>query len=182
MIVGDGPYRAELEQLLEGLPVTFTGFLERMELSRAYASADVKLFPSTTDTWGNAPAEGQASGLPVIVSSIGGPAELMLDGVTGFQVSGHDTEELLEVMKRLLQPEIRTALGMNARAFAEERRVDEPFTAILDADAYRRHQRDEKLRGEKVRDEKVRDELAASGRALASLYFVTGSSELESVA
>ncbi len=138
IVVGDGPYRAEFERLLDGLPVTFTGFLERTDLCRAYASADVKLFPSTTDTWGNAPVEAQASGLPVIVSSIGGPAELMEDGVTGIQIGGHDVDELRHAMESLMNGGLRMRLGSQAREFAEARRIDEPFTAIFDSDKYRR--------------------------------------------
>jgi glycosyltransferase involved in cell wall biosynthesis len=143
IIVGDGPYREEIEKRIGGAPVTFTGFLEREELCCAIASADVKVFPSTTDTWGNAPLEAQASGIPVIVSAIGGPAELMVDGVTGLQVSGHDTGELRDAMATLMAPELRLRLGRQARAFAEARRVDEPFKAIFDAEAYRRRLREE---------------------------------------
>jgi glycosyltransferase involved in cell wall biosynthesis len=138
VIVGDGPYRRTLEQLLAGLPVTFTGFLDGEDLPRAIASADVKLFPSTTDTWGNAPLEAQSSGLPVVVSDVGGPCELMEDGVTGFQVAGRDADALYQAMVALMDPEVRTRMGKNARAFVEQNRVDEPFTAILDSDAYRR--------------------------------------------
>lgn len=138
IIVGDGPYRADLERLLDGVPATFTGFLDREDLCRAYASADVKLFPSTTDTWGNAPLEAQASGLPVIVSSVGGPAELMVEDVTGLQVGGRDVDELTHAMRRLMDDELRTRLGQNARAFADARRIDEPFTAIFDSEGYRR--------------------------------------------
>jgi glycosyltransferase involved in cell wall biosynthesis len=138
IVVGDGPYRAELERLVSGLPVTFTGFLEKTELCRAYASADVKLFPSTTDTWGNAPLEAQASGIPVVVSTVGGPAELILEGVTGLKVGGRDLDELRDAMVRLMDAGLRTRLGRQARAYTEARRVDEPFTAIFDADAYRR--------------------------------------------
>src|SRR5262249_30034461 len=71
IFVGEGPYRRELERQLAGEPATFTGVLQGDELSHAIASADVKLFPSTTDTWGNAPLEAQASGLPVVVSDVG---------------------------------------------------------------------------------------------------------------
>jgi glycosyltransferase involved in cell wall biosynthesis len=137
-IVGDGPYREDLEKRLAGAPVTFTGFLEQDELCSAIASADVKVFPSTTDTWGNAPLEAQASGVPVIVSAVGGPAELMLDGVTGLKVSGHDAGELRDAMAALMVPDLRLRLGRQARTFAEARRVEEPFTAIFDADAFRR--------------------------------------------
>jgi glycosyltransferase involved in cell wall biosynthesis len=138
IFVGEGPYRRDLEKLLSGLPVTFTGVLEGAELSRAIASADIKLFPSTTDTWGNAPLEAQASGLPVIVSNVGGPTELMLDGITGLQVKGRSAEELCEAMLILMDGPTRLRMGQMARTFAETNRVDEPFTAILDSDAHRR--------------------------------------------
>src|SRR5262245_10886796 len=138
IFVGEGPYRRELEKQLSGLPVTFTGVLEKVELARAIASADVKIFPSTTDTWGNAPLEAQASGLPVIVSDVGGPIELMLDGITGLKVKGRNAEELCEAMRAFMDESTRLQMGQMARAFAEVNRVDEPFSAILDTDAYRR--------------------------------------------
>lgn len=137
ILVGDGPYRRELERLLRGLPVTFTGFLEGLDLSRALASADVKLFPSTTDTWGNAPLEAQASGVPVIVSDVGGPAELMDDGITGFKVAGRDVHGLRDAMAALMDPALRARMGQHARAFAEANRVDAPFSAIFDAEGHR---------------------------------------------
>ena len=144
IFVGDGPYRHDLEKQLSGLPVTFTGVLEGAELSRAIASADVKLFPSTTDTWGNAPLEAQASGLPVIVSNVGGPTELMLDGLTGLTVKGRNVQELCEAMLVLMDEPARRKMGQMARTFAEANRVDEPFTAILDSDEHRRrvHERE----------------------------------------
>jgi len=137
LVVGDGPYRKDLEARLAGAPVTFTGFLEGQELSIAYASADVKLFPSTTDTWGNAPLEAQASGLPVVVSDQGGPQELMVDGVTGFCVRGRDVAALADAMGKLLDEGRRTRMGAAARAFVEANRLAEPFSAILDSDSYR---------------------------------------------
>ncbi len=138
IIVGDGPFRRELTRLLAGLPVTFTGFLQGEDLARAVASADAKLFPSTTDTWGNAPLEAQSSGLPVVVSDVGGPCELMEDGVTGFTVAGRNVDALHDAMVALMDPATRARMGANARAFVEANRVDEPFTAILDSAAYRR--------------------------------------------
>jgi len=137
IFVGEGPYRRELEKHLSGAPVTFTGILQGVELAHAIASADVKLFPSTTDTWGNAPLEAQASGLPVIVSEIGGPPELMLDGVTGLKIKGRSAQELCQAMLTLMNEPLRTRMGQMASRFAYANRVDEPFTAILDAEAYR---------------------------------------------
>jgi glycosyltransferase involved in cell wall biosynthesis len=141
ILIGDGPYRKELTRLLDGLPVTFTGFLEGSELPVAIASADAKLFPSCTDTWGNAPLEAQASGLPVVVSDIGGPAELMLPGVTGLRIPGHSADALHAAMVQLMDPETRRKLGENARDFIERERVDEPFTAVFDSAEYRRRVR-----------------------------------------
>ncbi len=147
IFVGEGPYRRDLERQLAGLPVTFTGFLEGHELTRAIASADAKLFPSTTDTWGNAPLEAQASGLPVVVSDIGGPPELMLDGLTGFKINGRDVQALRDAMIRLMDPSTRLRMGQTARAFAETNQVHEPFSAILDSDAYRARLQERKNTG-----------------------------------
>ena len=70
---------------MQDLPCYFTGYLKGHTLAEAYASADVFVFPSTTDTFtfGNVVLEAQASGLPVIVSDQGGPRENMVHGQTG---------------------------------------------------------------------------------------------------
>jgi len=154
-IVGDGPFRGRLEALLEGLPATFTGYLAGEDLSRALASADAKLFPSTTDTWGNAPLEAQASGVPVVVSDKGGPQELMEDGVTGFRVAGGDPKALLAAMRALIDPETRDRMGRQARAFAEANDVREPYSAILDTEAYRRRRKSERLLADLLRGDEA---------------------------
>ncbi len=81
LFVGDGPYRAELAELIP--EAIFTGYLSGAELATAYASADLFVFPSTTDTFGNVVIEAFASGLPAVVSDKGGPCELVTEGVTG---------------------------------------------------------------------------------------------------
>ncbi len=68
----------------------FTGYLTGEPLATAYASADIFVFPSTTDTFGNVIIEAQASGLPVIVSDLGGPKELVEDVVNGIVTKAHD--------------------------------------------------------------------------------------------
>ena len=90
VVVGDGPF---LQQMKEGLPypnVIFTGFLRGEELSRAYASSDLFVFPSTTDTFGNVVLEAMASGLPVVVSDKGGPKEIVQHGRTGLVTRARD--------------------------------------------------------------------------------------------
>ena len=138
MFVGDGPYRKELEGRLKGLPVVFTGFLEAADVACALASSDAKVFPSTTDTWGNAPLEAQAAGLPVVVSDKGGPQELMEPGLTGFRVKGGESDALLEAMRELMDRDVRQRMGAAARDFVEVNEIREPYSAILDAEGYRR--------------------------------------------
>jgi glycosyltransferase involved in cell wall biosynthesis len=120
VIVGDGPYRKDLQEKLNGYPVTFTGFLAGENLAAAYASADVFVFPSTTDTFGNVVLEAQASGLPVIVSDEGGPQELMQDGITGIVTKAGSVEHLIDAMRSFLMDPAKTReIGRNARIFTE---------------------------------------------------------------
>ncbi len=87
-IVGEGPYRQELEALLPD--AIFTGILTGRELGVAYASADLFVFPSTTDTYGNVVVEAMAAGLPVAVSDIGGPRELVKTSQMGRVLPARD--------------------------------------------------------------------------------------------
>lgn len=88
IIIGDGPYRARMEHALaQAAPpgsFLFAGFRFAQELSTIYASSDLFLFPSTTDTLGQVVMEAQCSGLPVIVTDQGGPKEVVDDGRTGY--------------------------------------------------------------------------------------------------
>ena len=86
---------------MKDLPCTFTGYLRGDELASIYASSDVFVFPSTTDTFGNVVLEAQASGLPVIVTDEGGPRENMIENKTGLIVEGNDTDSLVKAMRFL---------------------------------------------------------------------------------
>lgn len=90
VVVGDGPYRAAFEHALAGSRARFTGFLHAESLSRAYAHADLFVFPSATDTLGQVVMEAQASGVPVLVSDAGGPKEVVSPGVTGLVLPASD--------------------------------------------------------------------------------------------
>ncbi len=81
-MVGDGPMRARLEQLAEGLPVTFTRHVrERVGIAALIAQADVALAPCPYETFGLAVLESLACGTPVVVADRGAAGEL-LGGVT----------------------------------------------------------------------------------------------------
>jgi glycosyltransferase involved in cell wall biosynthesis/predicted metal-dependent phosphoesterase TrpH len=82
VVAGGGPEEEQLTARL-GEHATVLGWLEGDALAVAYASADVFLFCSQTDTFGQVILEAQASGLPVVAVRAGGPAELIADGRTG---------------------------------------------------------------------------------------------------
>src|SRR5580700_3106168 len=88
VFVGDGPMRQELEALCPG--AVFTGTLSADDVAVAMASADLFVFPSLTDTAGNVVLEAQASGLPVVVTNVGGPHENMIAGRTGVVSADRD--------------------------------------------------------------------------------------------
>jgi glycosyltransferase involved in cell wall biosynthesis/predicted metal-dependent phosphoesterase TrpH len=81
-LAGGGPEEGALRERLGG-HATFLGWLEGEGLARAYASADLFLFASRTDTFGQVLLEAQASGLPVVAVAEGGPCAIVDDGVTG---------------------------------------------------------------------------------------------------
>ena len=120
LIVGDGPYAGMMKELLpEGI---YTGSLHGEELAAAFASADFFVFPSTTDTFGNVVIEAQASGLPVIVSDVGGPRDLVEDGVDGFITKGLDLDALTNAVKHLVADSaLRQRMGEASRVRVAER-------------------------------------------------------------
>ncbi len=128
VVVGDGPYREEMERELAGLPTTFTGYLSGEALAAAYASSSVFVFPSGTDTFGNVVLEAQASGLPVIVTDKGGPKENLITGETGHVVPEGNAAELAGAIVFLAsQPELREHMGKAARQYAEGRSFEACF-------------------------------------------------------
>ena len=132
VIAGDGPYRAELEALL-GTTATFTGFLSGEGLARLFASCDVFVFPSTTDTLGRAVAEAQASGLPAVVCGTGGPRECIQPGTSGFVVPAGGDEEFFSRIEHLLDDDtLRVRMGLAARDFAGSLSWEAAINGMLD--------------------------------------------------
>ncbi len=118
--VGDGPYLRELRACLPG--ACFTGALSGTELAAAYASADLFLFPSTTDTYGNVVVEAHASGIPTIVSDSGGPKGLVEHGVTGLITRSLDVGAFTAAIERLVaDAPLRRQMGTHARRAVENR-------------------------------------------------------------
>jgi glycosyltransferase involved in cell wall biosynthesis len=119
IVVGDGPYREEMAAELRNCDAVFPGVLRGLDLAAAYATCDLFVFPSETDTLGVVLLEAQASGLPVIVSPHGGPKDCMVDGVTGRVVNPMDASNLAEAICDLLRdPRRLTMMGEAARQHA----------------------------------------------------------------
>lgn len=128
VIVGDGPYMDEMKVQMQKVPCTFAGYLEGEDLAAVYASSDLFIFPSTTDTFGNVVLEAQASGLPVIVTDRGGPQENIVADKTGLVVAADDSQALLEAIGVLVEnPGRLKRMGEAARKYMENRSFDGAF-------------------------------------------------------
>lgn len=87
LLVGDGPYYKEIQEIAKNINnVHFTGALKREDLPVYYSGSDLLIFPSETDTFGMTVLEAQSCGLVSLVSKIGGPCEIIIEGVTGFSL------------------------------------------------------------------------------------------------
>ncbi|MGQ9917371.1 MAG: glycosyltransferase [Bryobacteraceae bacterium] len=129
-IVGEGSERAWLE---EHVPrARFHSVLRGEQLAQAYANFDVFVFPSRTDTYGNAVQEAMASGVPCLVTDKGGPATLVADGVTG-RICRTDDELAATAVDMAIRPEWRRKMGEAARRAAEQRGWESVGRAVWDA-------------------------------------------------
>jgi phosphatidylinositol alpha-1,6-mannosyltransferase len=132
-IVGDGPYRAELETLAAALDVadivTFVGAASEAELPCWYKAADIFIMPNRCDGvdfegFGIVFLEAAACGLPVIAGRSGGAPEAVVDGTTGTLVDGDDVEDVARAMISLaLDADRRLSMGLTGA-----RRAREEFT------------------------------------------------------
>lgn len=117
LIVGDGPDRAALEARLPN--AVFAGFLVDDELAAAYASSDIFLFPSDTETFGNVTLEAMASGLPCVCADATGSRSLVEEGATGFLVLSGDVDAYAARLQSLVQDtSSRARMGAAGRARA----------------------------------------------------------------
>ncbi|MCI0710104.1 MAG: glycosyltransferase family 1 protein [Chloroflexi bacterium] len=126
-IIGDGAAREELEEMFAGTDTYFTGYLYGEELSHAYASADVFVFPGPNETFGQVVQEGMASGLPAVIINQGGIVDLVEDGVNGFHCND-DPHTFREAVIKLRDNDIlRKRMGNESRY----RATRYPWPAIM---------------------------------------------------
>ncbi|MCC6676056.1 MAG: glycosyltransferase [Phycisphaerales bacterium] len=128
ILIGDGPYRGQMQKDLANTPARFLGFRHGEELSTLYASADAFIFPSITDTLGQVVIEAQASALPVIVSDRGGPKEVVRDHVTGFVLRPDRTQDWADRIIHLATDAPRRAeMSAAAHQWAQGLSIRESF-------------------------------------------------------
>jgi glycosyltransferase involved in cell wall biosynthesis/predicted metal-dependent phosphoesterase TrpH len=141
VLAGGGPEQERLRERVGDARTTFLGWLSGAELARAYASADMFLFPSATDTFGQVILEAQASGLPVIAVAQGGPLSLIEQRSSGLLCPA-DADALagavLELCGSSLLHERLTVAGLaSVRTRTWERaleRLGEGYARVLSAE------------------------------------------------
>jgi glycosyltransferase involved in cell wall biosynthesis len=132
-LVGGGPELDQFRALFAGTEAVFTGFLRGDDVVSAYASADALVFPSTSETFGLAPLEAMACGLPVIGTLRGGVVDTLRDGVNALV---YDPEQPEQIVTRVLElqraPELHQELRAGALAYASERSWQSTMDQLID--------------------------------------------------
>jgi glycosyltransferase involved in cell wall biosynthesis len=133
VLVGDGPLLAQLRKANTGSVIA--GRLVNGELSAHYASADVFLFPSVTETFGNVTLEAMASGLAVVAYRYAAARQHLEHGRSGLLAEPGDRAGFIAQAERLArEPGLARELGRAARAAAEPiswERITADFEAVL---------------------------------------------------
>ena len=142
VLVGDGPARAELQARLPD--AVFAGMRHGEDLAAHYASGDLFVFPSLTETFGNVTPEALASGLPVLAYDYAAAAQLIDNGVNGWRAPFGNAPELLRLARLLAgDPAGLRAMGLAARARAESlgwagivAGLESVYTGLVDAQGF----------------------------------------------
>ena len=144
LVVGDGPYRSDLERIARDAGVsehvTFAGALEDKEIAKHYALCDIFLLPNRetadgdTEGFGLVFLEANACGKPVIAGRAGGVVDAVQDGYNGLTVDGNDTSAITAAILSLLEDsELYTRLqkgGLEKANSSDWRRRTEQFQML----------------------------------------------------
>ena len=122
IIVGDGPERERLTRKYPRL--LFPGCLNKISLAEHYASADLFVFPSTTETFGNVVTEALTSGLPVIAYDYAAPSEYIEHGKNGFLSPLGDQDSLNENLNYALEMSGINQARMRRKAHESTKQAD----------------------------------------------------------
>ncbi len=118
LLVGDGPMRETMQRRCDDR-VIFAGYRQGEELARIYALADLFVFPSLSETFGNVMLEAMASGVPVLAFRAPGPQDVVTPGQTGMLVDEITADAFGRALYDLMsRDDERCAMGTRAREFA----------------------------------------------------------------
>ncbi|MCA1055748.1 glycosyltransferase family 1 protein [Rossellomorea aquimaris] len=132
VIVGDGPMMKDVQKELKGENVTFTGYLNGEELAEVYASSDLFVFPSASETFGNVVLEAFASGLPAVVANKGGVTTIVEDGKDGKIAAAHDSQSFIDSITEIVENEaLHRNMSQQARLKAEHLSWERIFHRLL---------------------------------------------------
>lgn len=124
MVVGDGPAKDEFQKRIP--EAHFTGFLNGEDLARAYASSDIFLFPSHTETFGNVTLEAMSSGLPCLVADATGSKSLVEHNVNGALAESENKGDFTKKLAIIASDEeLRSRMRKASREKALEYEWDE---------------------------------------------------------
>ena len=124
LVIGGGSLQAELEREAQalglGTRVTFTG--PRRDVARLLAACDVSVISSVKEGMSNTIMESMAAGKPMVATRVGGNAELIAEGETGFLVPPRDPDAIADAVLRILEdPDLAKAMGHQARVRIAQR-------------------------------------------------------------
>lgn len=133
VLVGDGPMAPSLKKNAPD-NVTFTGYKHGRELAEIYASGDIFVFPSTTETFGNVVLEAMASGLPVIAALAGGVKENLINDYNGLGCKPRNSGDMTNAIIKLIKDKTyRQQLSGQAREYALTKSWDAVFNQLLNS-------------------------------------------------
>jgi len=159
VLAGDGPIRKDLQHLLPN--AIFLGHKSGGDLAECYASADVFVFPSTTETFGMVTLEAMASGIVPVCANAGGAAGILIHGETGFLAQPRDAEDFARLcLELVINTEKRRRMANAAYQYAQlqswdtivDRMLGEYKHVIGDYDRRRAEKRLRKPRREKKKE------------------------------
>ncbi|MDN3667869.1 glycosyltransferase family 4 protein [Echinicola jeungdonensis] len=134
-VVGEGTERGKLKRLTRDLNISnkieFLGF--RDDIAELLSGADAFILPSFSEGFSISLVEAMMAGLPCIATKVGGPSEIIEDGITGWLVDPHNLDDLEAKMKQLIEMpfEERKVLGNKAKEEALKRFSPEKYAADL---------------------------------------------------
>jgi phosphatidylinositol alpha 1,6-mannosyltransferase len=132
VLAGDGPIKKELKQLIPD--AVFLGHVSGHKLSTVYASSDILVFPSTTETFGNVILEAMASGVAPVCVKEGGAYGVIDDGVNGLIANPRDAKDFADKIEYLIDnPSYRKRIRDNSFLFAQEQGWDKIFYKLFES-------------------------------------------------